>query len=223
MRITPINQQMNTNRMNQNASANRSQNPSFGTRFNPDALAHTISWLKASTPEFVERHGRGLSAKIEKLKNDGNPNDYISFDRGAHDRVFYYGHECAGDSNTWTPCNPAYQAVYTPRLNVHHPKYLSSLSTDIGFKIDCPKHVGNDSVGVNSAALGDFLDKLTPKAIARHKAKITARIAEADAQKAARLEAAQKTAKNATGEADKKQTKSSIIAELEEALRNTKW
>lgn len=76
MRITQINQQINTNRMNQNASANRSSNVNFGTKFEDLNKAFEIAKDPArffDNPELKPNiTGHPVLKRIVALAEDSN-------------------------------------------------------------------------------------------------------------------------------------------------------
>lgn len=121
MRITPINQQMNTNRTSQNASGNRSnnvnkiQNPSFGTTVEPKTLARIVRWLKQSPREFVLRHATDLNQRIARLASDEHPDDVISLDKFQHG----FHTEADFDADPPVPGHMYYsQPAFTPALRI---------------------------------------------------------------------------------------------------------
>ena len=141
MRITPINQQMNTNRMNQNASVNRSsntskmQNPSFGTTIAPEASSRIVNWLKEASDSFVLKYVKRYQRNVAALEKDAHPKDVIKFEeiKLVDDTSF----------------------SYTPRLLVQYkgsklpPIFLSS-------------RIGVDDIEIQ---LGELIDRLDPKYI----------------------------------------------------------
>lgn len=199
MRITSINQQMNTNRMNQNVSVNRSnatnmQNPSFGTKVTPDTLEKIVIFLKDCSSEFVKKHATGLDIKLEKLAKDEHPDDVIELVSHSHRTE-----HCANwDSQDW---QTEYYDVLSPRLTINHPKH-GKISTPINTGNGEPKNISTfgDFIAPDSFNdyrlhnFGNFLDGLTPEKVEPRRIKF---IDEFEKQEVIRLENEAKAAEEA--------------------------
>lgn len=222
MKITPINQQMNTNRMNQNASANRSnttnmQSPSFGTTIEPNDFKKIIFWLKACSLEFVQKHAKGLDKRIKLLKKDGHA-DVIKLREGTTE-FGYYSHvdECSYTDHK--------QPNFKPVLHVQT-KDGRKLSKSFGL------YIGNEDVKIfgkgieqeqNLAAdnpqFGKFLDVLTPERIAKYRASA---ISKADKSQAGRAKAKRTARANAGQETREEVAKTKILGKLEQLVPKSK-
>jgi hypothetical protein len=179
MRITPINQQMNTNRMNQNASVNRSnsttnmQNPSFGTTIEPNTLATIKKWVAESSDNFLIKYAKDLIANFKKLEKDGHPEDVVSFKVKKskwQEQVGYQepwgdegGFPIFGDfsgTETLPELSINYKGKHSTPIHCGYPSIVSRFSLD------------GENAGINNDHFGKFLEQLTPKKIEEYRASV---------------------------------------------------
>lgn len=199
MRISQINQQMNTNRMNQNTSVSRSnatkmQNPSFGTIVEPKAMEKIIDWLEACSPDFVEKHAKDLTKRLTQLKKDGF-SDVISLKETRNDT---YGNCGSG----WFVCG--WEAQYFPKLNIKNDNRKKLAQAMSRIPIINESQYKHEPINFRlTEAFGKFLDDLTPKKVAEYRASA---IKKADKALAKKVVAKPKGTRKTKAESRKKET-----------------
>lgn len=199
MRISQINQQMNTNKMNQNASVNRSNstsqmlNPSFGTIVEPKAMTKIIEWLEACPQDFVEKHAKDLAKRLKRLKKDGFA-DVISLKEIKKD---IWGNCGSG----WYVCG--WEANYFPKLNIKNDKHKKLAQAMSRTPIRKESQYKHEPINFKlTEEFEKFLKDLTPEEVAKYRAKA---IEKADKALAKKVAAKPKGTGKAKAESGKKE------------------